>query len=144
MARWTWPIDAELAPHLRSAALVVGKSTVPVGTAHRMAQRIAELAPHPDVEVAWNPEFLREGFAVKDTLGPDRIVVGVTSARAEETLREVYAAALADGVPWVATDLATAEHAAGECAAARSRLTNVWQRHRTLFGDAAVRWERTR
>ena len=99
----------ELAPHLTRAALVVGKSTVPVGTAHRMAQRIAELAPNPDVEVAWNPEFLREGFAVRDTLGPDRIVVGVTSARAEETLREVYAAALADGVPWVATDLATAE-----------------------------------
>ena len=67
-----------LAPHLDRPALVVGKSTVPVGTAERMAARLAELAPAGgDAMLAWNPEFLREGFAVEDTLHPDRIVLGV-------------------------------------------------------------------
>ena len=99
-----------LAPHLTRPALIVGKSTVPVGTAARMAARVAELAPvGAGAELAWNPEFLREGHAVDDTLRPDRIVVGVTSNRAEATLREVYATALAAGVPWVSTDLPTAE-----------------------------------
>jgi UDPglucose 6-dehydrogenase len=99
-----------LARHLHRATLVVGKSTVPVGTAQRMAGRIAELAPAgAAAELAWNPEFLREGYAVQDTMRPDRIVVGVTSPRAETVLKGVYAAALADGTPWVATDLATAE-----------------------------------
>jgi UDPglucose 6-dehydrogenase len=97
-----------LAPHLRREALVVGKSTVPVGTARRMADRIAELTD-AEVELAWNPEFLREGFAVQDTLKPDRIVVGVTSERAEARLREIYATALERGTPWVTTDLPTAE-----------------------------------
>ncbi|WP_073263452.1 nucleotide sugar dehydrogenase [Cryptosporangium aurantiacum] len=91
-----------LAPHLRPGALVVGKSTVPVGTASRLAERI-------DAELAWNPEFLREGFAVEDTLRPDRLVVGVTSPSAEQVLRDVYAPMLAAGTPWVSTDPATAE-----------------------------------
>jgi UDPglucose 6-dehydrogenase len=83
----------------------VGKSTVPVGTAARLAR-----SGLPDgVELAWNPEFLREGHAVADTLRPDRIVAGVQSRRAEETLRQIYARQLADGVPFVVTDLATAE-----------------------------------
>jgi UDPglucose 6-dehydrogenase len=99
-----------LAPHLHRETLVVGKSTVPVGTARGLAARLAELAPvGADAELAWNPEFLREGFAVRDTLRPDRIVVGVTSPRAEASLREVYASALAAGTPWVVTDLPTAE-----------------------------------
>jgi UDPglucose 6-dehydrogenase len=100
-----------LAPHLHRATLVVGKSTVPVGTAQRMAARIAELAPAgAAAELAWNPEFLREGYAVQDTMRPDRIVVGVTSPRAEAVLKEVYATALAAAdTPWVATDLPTAE-----------------------------------
>ncbi|TQS40528.1 UDP-glucose dehydrogenase family protein [Cryptosporangium phraense] len=93
---------ADLAAGLRPGALVVGKSTVPVGTAARLAARVP-------AEVAWNPEFLREGFAVEDTLRPDRLVVGVTSSSAEAVLREVYAPMLAAGVPWVSTDLATAE-----------------------------------
>ena len=99
-----------IAPHLEDGALVVGKSTVPVGTARRLAARIAELVP-PGVtaELAWNPEFLREGLAVQDTVRPDRIVVGVTSERAEAILREVYAFALGNGTPWVPTDLPTAE-----------------------------------
>src|SRR5882757_3624887 len=79
-----------LGPHLHHRCLVVGKSTVPVGTTARLADRLGELAPEDgDVEVAWNPEFLREGFAVQDTLRPDRIVAGVVSSRADETLREV-------------------------------------------------------
>ncbi|MFD9908844.1 UDP-glucose dehydrogenase family protein [Streptomyces sp. NPDC059063] len=99
-----------LAAHLTRPALVVGKSTVPVGSAERIAARLAELAPAgEDVELAWNPEFLREGFAVKDTLHPDRIVVGVRSERAEKLLREVYATPVAEGSPFVVTDFPTAE-----------------------------------
>ncbi len=100
-----------LAPHLRPGTLVVGKSTVPVGTAARLADRIGQLAPVGVLtELAWNPEFLREGFAVQDTLSPDRLVVGVTSDNAETMLREVYALVLgAHPVPWISTNLATAE-----------------------------------
>ncbi|MEU6162544.1 UDP-glucose/GDP-mannose dehydrogenase family protein [Streptomyces sp. NPDC047130] len=104
---------ASLAPHLRPGALVVGKSTVPVGTADRLAAYLAAHAPDAadaaDVELAWNPEFLREGFAVQDTLRPDRIVVGVRGNRAEKLLREVYAAPLSEGTPFVVTDFPTAE-----------------------------------
>ncbi|MFI2240753.1 UDP-glucose dehydrogenase family protein [Streptomyces chrestomyceticus] len=99
-----------LAPLLRRPALVVGKSTVPVGSAARLAKRLAELAPAgDDVELAWNPEFLREGFAVQDTLHPDRIVIGVDGGRAEEVLREVYAKPMAEGSPFVVADFPTAE-----------------------------------
>ncbi|MYS25122.1 UDPglucose 6-dehydrogenase [Streptomyces sp. DvalAA-14] len=99
-----------LAPHLRRPALVVGKSTVPVGSATRLAALLRELAPAgADAELAWNPEFLREGFAVKDTLRPDRIVVGVSSEHAETVLREVYAGPLGEGTPFVVTDYPTAE-----------------------------------
>ncbi|MFF4187993.1 UDP-glucose dehydrogenase family protein [Streptomyces sp. NPDC001691] len=93
-----------LAPHLTDGALVVGKSTVPVGSAARLAAALPE-----GVELAWNPEFLREGFAVDDTLHPDRIVVGVESERAEKLLREVYAGPVAEGSPFVVTDFPTAE-----------------------------------
>ncbi|MGW4203722.1 UDP-glucose dehydrogenase family protein [Streptomyces sp. NPDC004726] len=99
---------ASLAPHLTRSALVVGKSTVPVGSAARLAELLREQAPG-DVELAWNPEFLREGFAVQDTLHPDRIVVGVESERAEKLLREVYATPVAEGSPFVVTDFPTAE-----------------------------------
>jgi UDPglucose 6-dehydrogenase len=99
-----------LARHLTREALVVGKSTVPVGTAERLSDRLREIAPAGAiVELAWNPEFLREGHAVEDTLRPDRLVAGVQSTRAERVLREVYAEPLAAGVPFVVTDLATAE-----------------------------------
>ncbi|QSI47379.1 UDP-glucose/GDP-mannose dehydrogenase family protein [Thermobispora bispora] len=97
-----------LAPLLDRECLVVGKSTVPVGTAERIAEKLVRLAPAGvQVELAWNPEFLREGHAVQDTLRPDRIVLGVASERAEKILREVYAP-LGD-VPIVVTDYATAE-----------------------------------
>ena len=98
-----------LAPLLTRECLVVGKSTVPVGTATRVAELLTRLAPSPEVELAWNPEFLREGYAVQDTLRPDRLVIGVRSERAENVLREVYARQLADGVPLVVTDFATSE-----------------------------------
>ncbi|MFC4057993.1 UDP-glucose dehydrogenase family protein [Planomonospora corallina] len=99
-----------LAPHLRRECLVVGKSTVPVGTAERLAGKLARLAPAGEAaELAWNPEFLREGFAVKDTLHPDRIVLGVRSEKPEKIMREVYASMLEHGTPLVITDYPTAE-----------------------------------
>jgi UDPglucose 6-dehydrogenase len=100
----------ELLPRLTRACTVVGKSTVPVGTAERAAERIAAEAPAGDqINLVWSPEFLREGFAVKDTLHPDRLVIGTSSADAEATMREVYATTLAEGTPMVVTDLATAQ-----------------------------------
>ena len=99
-----------LTPHLTRPCLVVGKSTVPVGTAERMAEYLAEHAPvGTAAELAWNPEFLREGHAVDDTLRPDRLVIGVRSGEAENTLREVYAPLLEQDVPLVVTDFATAQ-----------------------------------
>ncbi|MFC1416969.1 UDP-glucose dehydrogenase family protein [Streptacidiphilus cavernicola] len=99
-----------LAPHLHRRTLVVGKSTVPVGSAERLAVRLAENAPIGSAaEVAWNPEFLREGYAVDDTLHPDRLVVGVRSAEAEETLRALYQPLIDQGTPFVVTDFPTAE-----------------------------------
>ncbi|WP_228642087.1 UDP-glucose/GDP-mannose dehydrogenase family protein [Microtetraspora sp. AC03309] len=97
-----------LAPFLDRECLVVGKSTVPVGTAERLAEKLIRLSPAgSQVELAWNPEFLREGFAVQDTLKPDRIVMGVASERAEKVLRDVYTP-LGD-IPVVVTDYPTAE-----------------------------------
>jgi UDPglucose 6-dehydrogenase len=102
-------VDA-LAPLLTRPCLVVGKSTVPVGTSEMLTEHLARLAPVGSAaELAWNPEFLREGHAVADTMRPDRIVVGVRSARAEAILREVYAGPLAGGVPFLVTGLPTAE-----------------------------------
>jgi UDPglucose 6-dehydrogenase len=99
-----------LAPHLRSECLVVGKSTVPVGTARKLLARVQAAAPAGDrVELAWNPEFLREGFAVQDSLNPDRIVLGVTSEWGAALLRLVYATPLAGGTPLLKMDLDTAE-----------------------------------
>ncbi|NQX10905.1 UDP-glucose/GDP-mannose dehydrogenase family protein [Microbacteriaceae bacterium VKM Ac-2855] len=98
-----------IAPYLTAESLVVGKSTVPVGTASRLAERIAGTG----ATLAWNPEFLREGFAVKDTISPDRLVYGVPDgepgAFAKAQLDAVYATALAAETPLVVTDYATAE-----------------------------------
>ena len=100
----------QLAPHVSGSSLLIGKSTVPVGTASALAQLAHELAPaDATVQVAWNPEFLREGHAVQDTLAPDRLVFGVTTVAAEDTLRAVYAPIIERGTPVVVTDLATAE-----------------------------------
>jgi UDPglucose 6-dehydrogenase len=99
-------LDA-VAPHAKANSLIVGKSTVPVGTAERLAKRLTELGSL--AELAWNPEFLREGFAVEDTLRPNRLVVGVTSDRAEEILKRAYKPLLENSVPWIRADLPTAE-----------------------------------
>jgi len=99
-----------LAPHLSSPCLIVGKSTVPVGTARALLARIRGAAPAgDDVDLAWNPEFLREGHAVQDSLTPDRFVFGVTSERAVQLLRQVYATPLALDIPALVMDLETAE-----------------------------------
>jgi len=99
-----------LAPLLERPCLVVGKSTVPAGTAAEMARLLVRSAPvGAAAKLAWNPEFLREGYAVQDTLTPDRLVFGVADDDAERLLREVYAPMIADGVPVVVTDFATAE-----------------------------------
>ena len=98
-----------LAPYLDRKCVIAGKSTVPVGTTDWIRARVAELAPSNEIHIAWNPEFLREGFAVKDTLEPDRIVVGVTTSYSEERLREVYADQIAAGIPFVVTSPPTAE-----------------------------------
>ncbi|WP_371665490.1 nucleotide sugar dehydrogenase [Streptomyces sp. NBC_01241] len=90
--------------------MIIGKSTVTVGTSRDLGALLARLSPAgEDVEVVWNPEFLREGHAIDDTLRPDRIVVGVPSARAEDVVRQVYAPLLADGIPLFVTDPATTE-----------------------------------
>lgn len=95
---------AQVAKVAKTGSLLVGKSTVPVGTSENLAKDLPA-----NLELAWNPEFLREGFAVEDTLRPNRLVVGVTSDKAEAVLKEVYAKNLADNTPWVRADLATAE-----------------------------------
>ncbi len=97
-----------LAQHLSGPALVVGKSTVPVGTAARLAYELKTTCGE-DVHLVWNPEFLREGFAVQDTLHPDRIVLGVSHQSDVAALEAVYAAPLSDGTPLLVTDYATAE-----------------------------------
>ncbi|UTM36541.1 UDP-glucose/GDP-mannose dehydrogenase family protein [Rhodococcus pyridinivorans] len=111
--RYVFAVVEELAPLLTKPSVIFGKSTVPVGTAAQLGALARELAPEGvDVEVAWNPEFLREGFAVKDTLHPDRIVLGLDASaqgRAEEVAREVYAEILSEDVPFIVTDLATSE-----------------------------------
>ena len=99
-----------LVPHLTRDCLLAGKSTVPVGTAAGLSARIAELTPDGlDVELAWNPEFLREGFAVEDTLRPNRLVLGVTSPKAEAVLRSLYAPIIEAGSPCITTGLESAE-----------------------------------
>jgi UDPglucose 6-dehydrogenase len=98
---------AAISPYLKEGSLVVGKSTVPVGTAQALRAELAKTAPQSDL--AWNPEFLREGFAVEDTLTPNRLVVGVANDRAEEILKEVYEPVIALGTPWIRADLPTSE-----------------------------------
>lgn len=102
-----------LAPMLERPSVIVGKSTVPVGTAAALGARARALTT-TDVEVAWNPEFLREGFAVQDTLRPDRLVLGIDGDRdaadwVQHQVREIYADLIAAEVPFLLTDLATAE-----------------------------------
>jgi len=96
-----------IGPIAKSGSLVVGKSTVPVGTAEKMRTRLLQI--NPEIDLAWNPEFLRESFAIEDTLRPNRIVVGVANTKSENILREVYAKNLAESTPWIVADLPTSE-----------------------------------
>jgi UDPglucose 6-dehydrogenase len=96
-----------IGPIAKSGSLVVGKSTVPVGTAEKMRTRLLQI--NPEIDLAWNPEFLRESFAIEDTLRPNRIVVGVANTKSEYILREVYAKNLAESTPWIVADLPTSE-----------------------------------
>jgi UDPglucose 6-dehydrogenase len=100
---------SELLPHLTEGDIVAGKSTVPVGTASRLADSVARAG----ATLVWNPEFLREGWAVKDTIDPDRLVAGVPAGeageRAAQVLRDVYHPSVAKGTPFIVTDYATAE-----------------------------------
>ncbi|WP_040540453.1 UDP-glucose dehydrogenase family protein [Mycolicibacterium vaccae] len=106
-------VITSLAPLISRPAVIFGKSTVPVGTAERLRALAQHISPANDsLEVAWNPEFLREGHAIKDTLEPDRLVLGTArteTGRAEAVAREIYAPLIARGVPFLTTDLATAE-----------------------------------
>lgn len=104
-----------LVPHLRGEHLIIGKSTVPPGTAAQLQALVHQLlAPgQAHVEVVWNPEFLREGYAVQDTLKPDRIVVGAARSSATEIVREIYRPLTDSGIPLILTDLSTAELAKG-------------------------------
>ncbi|AQQ16193.1 UDP-glucose 6-dehydrogenase TuaD [Corynebacterium glaucum] len=113
--RYVEAVIEDLVPKLEGNHIIFGKSTVPVGTAAALQERADELAAEAgnkaSVEIAWNPEFLREGYAVKDTIEPDRIVVGVRGkdTNAEQAAREVYAQALENETPFIVTDLQTAE-----------------------------------
>ena len=112
--RYVEAVIDDLVPQLEGEHLILGKSTVPVGTAAALQERADKLVAangnKATVEIAWNPEFLREGYAVKDTIEPDRIVLGVRGGtRAEEIAREVYATPLASNTPFIVTDLQTAE-----------------------------------
>lgn len=101
---------SDLAPRLTRPCTVIGKSTVPVGTAQQLAERLRASAPAGDqVQLVWNPEFLREGFAIADTLEPDRIVIGTESPASIAVIRELYEPMLAAGTPFISTDFATAE-----------------------------------
>ena len=99
-----------LAPLLTKPCLIVGKSTVPVGTAQWISDYLITNSPAGnDVHLVWNPEFLREGFAVQDTLHPDRIVLGIKNEAGVSVLTDIYATALSEDTPLVVTDYATAE-----------------------------------
>jgi UDPglucose 6-dehydrogenase len=98
-----------IAAHADCDGLIVGKSTVPVGTAQRLAAELDVTSSPHRLEVAWNPEFLREGKAIHDTLHPDRLVLGVSSEYAEKVLIQVYSRLINEGVPHLTTDLPTSE-----------------------------------
>lgn len=118
--RYVEAVIEDLVPKLTGDHVIFGKSTVPVGTAAALQAKadalVAEHGNRATVEIAWNPEFLREGYAVKDTIEPDRIVLGTRGngpdpqpSRAEGIAREVYAPPLAKDTPFIVTDLQTAE-----------------------------------
>ena len=99
---------AELAQHITGPGVIIGKSTVPPGTTASLSKIATEICRH-SIDFVWNPEFLREGCAIQDTLMPDRIVIGTTSDASEAVLRDIYRPLTDAGTPLVVTDFATAE-----------------------------------
>ena len=134
---------AAIAPHLKEGSLVVGKSTVPVGTAQLLRDQLATSAPQADL--AWNPEFLREGFAVEDTLTPNRLVVGVANDRAEQILKDVYKPIIDLGTPWIRADLPTSELvkvAANSFLATKISLSTLWLKSARQQVEMSQYWRR--
>ena len=105
---YVFSTSESLAKVITPETVVVGKSTVPVGTAAALRDRMSEVAGFP-VHLAWNPEFLREGTALEDSLNPDRIVIGSWDDYSSQTLKEVYKPILDTGTPLVEVDVPTAE-----------------------------------
>jgi UDPglucose 6-dehydrogenase len=103
-----WRAADAIAPHLSPTAIVVGRSTVPVGTAAKLEQRLNQKSGH-SFQLAWNPEFLREGHAIADTRLPDRIVIGSTNADAITKIKDIYQPQLVNQVPFLVMDVSTAE-----------------------------------
>ena len=106
---------ADVARHATTPLVVADKSTVPAGTAERVAETLARYRPDGSFQVVSNPEFLREGNAVVDSLHPDRILVGSDSPEARSVMREVYEPLIEDGAGWIETDIRTAELAKHAC-----------------------------
>jgi UDPglucose 6-dehydrogenase len=107
--KYVYAAATQIAAHLKGYTLIVDKSTVPVGTAREVKRVIREANPQADFDVASNPEFLREGSAINDFMRPDRVVLGVESARAEALLRELYRPLYRIEAPILVTDLESAE-----------------------------------
>jgi len=103
-----WSAVDAIAPHLAETAIVIGRSTVPVGTAAKIEQRLNQKT-NRKYQVSWNPEFLREGLAISDTRMPDRIVLGTESKEVEARLRKLYQPQLAKDIPMLIVDVPTAE-----------------------------------
>ena len=99
----------EIASALDGYTLVVTKSTVPVGTGRQVEAIMRQLRPDAEFDVSSNPEFLREGAAINDFMRPDRVVIGVSSERAKEVMRELYRPLFLRETPIVFTDLETSE-----------------------------------
>jgi UDPglucose 6-dehydrogenase len=107
--KYVYAAATQIAQHLKGYTIIVDKSTVPVGTAREVKRVIQQANPDADFDVASNPEFLREGSAINDFMRPDRVVLGVESARAEALLRELYRPLYLIEAPILVTDLESAE-----------------------------------
>jgi len=106
---YVYAVAKQIAPLLEGYTVVVDKSTVPIGTAQHVARIIRDANPDADFDVVSNPEFLREGAAIKDFMLPDRIIIGSSSERATETIKKVYNPLYLISTPFVVTDPNTAE-----------------------------------
>lgn len=105
-----WAVRDRLAPQLTKPTLIVGKSTSPVGTAAQLRDDFRDRSPAAgQIDLIWNPEFLRESFAVEDTLRPDRIVLGIEDERSLSVMQQVYAIPITEDTPVMVCNFATAE-----------------------------------